>query len=167
MDKQVSWDTMRLEFGKLLGWPAPVPTAVLKKAISSEKYACYLVAARNNPQYLEVLFNVPPELKEDKSNLQLLTRAASSLLKWGASGFGFAADDVYEKRLNTCLSCEYLREAPDKAVYNVKMSKQTDERVCSACGCVASRKARLRSESCPVKHPEDASLNRWGEKFTK
>lgn len=163
IDKDVSWDSMRLEFGAYLGLPDPVPSAVLKKAINDEKYACYIASARNNPEFLQMLFNVPPEVKEDHTSLQLLGKAARSLINWGASGFGFAGETLYTTRLNACSSCEYLRAAPDKAIYNFKMSNDTDDRICSACGCVASRKARLASESCPVQSIKDPSLNRWGE----
>ncbi|WP_160710826.1 hypothetical protein [Chitinophaga solisilvae] len=167
INKEMNWDDMRLEFGKLLGMTGPVPSAVLKKAIDSEKYASYLISASNNPKYLELMFNMPADVQEDKSNLQVLAKAASSLLKWGKSGFGFAPEEVFEKRFSACVSCEYLREAPDKVVYKLAMSKQTDDRICSACGCVASRKARLRSESCPVRNEKDPSLNRWGEAIAK
>ncbi|WP_346320182.1 hypothetical protein [Chitinophaga sp. YIM B06452] len=163
-EKELSWDQMREEFGAYLGLETPVPSAVLKKAINDEKYACYLMAARNAPAYLQTLFNVPADLQEDRSNLQLLKKAAGSLLKWSASGFGYADEAVYAKRLSACQSCEYLRAAPDQAVYHLKKKKE-DMQVCSACGCVASRKARLRSESCPVADKTDASLNRWGEKM--
>lgn len=165
MDNDISWDDMRQEFGAYLGLPDPVPSAVLRKAINDEKYACYVASARNNPGYLQMLFNVEPEIQEDRSNLQLLGKAAKSLLKWGASGFGYADEALYATRISACSSCEYLRDAPAKAVYNLKMSSDTDNRICSACGCVASRKARLATESCPVKSMKDATLNRWGEAF--
>lgn len=160
---EMSWDEIRGAFGNYLGLPEAVPSAVLKKAIEDEKYASYIISVRNNPEYLKMLFDVEPNVKEDYSNLQLIGKAAKSLLRWGASGFGFVSDTVYAARLNVCRSCEYLREAPEKAVYNFKMSNDTDDRTCSACGCVASRKARLASESCPVKSKNDHSLNRWGE----
>ncbi|HEX7902461.1 MAG TPA: hypothetical protein VF487_01185 [Chitinophagaceae bacterium] len=158
-----SWDDMRSEFGSYLGLVHPVPSAVLHKAITDEKYACYLAAAKDRPDYLKLLFNVPENIKEDKTNLTLLINGAKSLLKWGASGFGLVTEEVYLARMKACEGCEYLRESPGKAVYKVKLSKETDMRICSACGCVASRKARLKSETCPVVHPENNLLNKWNE----
>lgn len=164
-EKELSWDEMRQEFGAYLGLPDPVPSAVLNKAINDEKYAIYLLSARNSPAYLQTLFNVPADVKEDRTNLQLIKKAAGSLLRWSASGFGYADEEVYEKRLSACHSCEYLRTVPDQGVYQFTKQKGGDPQVCSACGCVASRKARLRSESCPIADASDSSLNRWGEKM--
>jgi hypothetical protein len=36
--------------------------------------------------------------------------------------------------------------------------------VCDLCGCVASTKIRLPTESCPGRHPLNQGLTRWGDK---
>ena len=56
-----------------------------------------------------------------------------------------------------------LSPQPPKWVYRWTSSKRGDPRICGACGCTAARKARLASESCPMRDPANPGLTRWGE----
>jgi hypothetical protein len=180
-----SWDDMRSEFGRFLGIEEPVPSEVLNHALENANYAAYLLSVRNQPKYLNILFKAPLNNKDtqagtdeqidkvdkntthEHSNRELLGKAAKALVNWGKSGFKTVDEATFEKRFSACQGCPFLQAAPDKLPYKIKLSKDSDMRVCGSCGCVAKRKAKLSSETCPEPLPENPELNRWHEKIQK
>lgn len=165
-----SWDEMREKLGEYLGLPQAVSSAVLQRALHDDKFAYYLVTWRHRLDMVQLLLNdkknqqyEQKQEREEKSSTELVVKASGALLKWGKSGFAKLDEEVYERRWSACNSCEYLVEPPDQIVYKITIGKKTDKRVCSACGCVASRKAKLPTERCPVTDPLDASVNKWGQ----
>lgn len=69
------------------------------------------------------------------TRLSLLERAknfAGAAARYVQSGFKNIPDEEYEKRLQVCKSCEYLKDE-----------------VCTLCGCYVSIKARWATEDCP------------------
>ncbi|HUZ23528.1 MAG TPA: hypothetical protein VMV07_07170 [Streptosporangiaceae bacterium] len=144
-------------------------------------FAFHLMNCRGNPELLDVLFSDPRnrQYEDDRdeppvpdepavagntpSSLALAWKAGQAAARWGAAGFSRVAPEVFEARFGACQRCEYLVEPPSRVVYKVKLRRESDPRVCAACGCVASRKAALPTESCPVPGGTDPSLNRWGE----
>ena len=82
---------------------------------------------------------VKPEEKPEEmpSLLQQAKNLGNSLVKHVANGAKKVPNDIYESRINTCDSCDYLQ----------------DDR-CRACGCFVKLKAGWASEKCP--------LDKWG-----
>lgn len=165
-----SWEDIQAKFGDYLGIEEPVSRGVLRRAMEDSRFADYLITCRNRPKYLAALLNDPRnqeyEMLEptiEKSNRQLAIEAAKALLKWGKAGFSQVDRATFERRFGACQACPHLVEPPNKLVYKVKLSPEADLRVCNACGCVAARKARLPTESCPVADPNQPGLNHWGE----
>ena len=154
-----SWDVQLQELGRYLGWTAPLPGAVLRRARVDDFFASLVVLSRNQPDLLEQLFNAPrtrafeQHEQPQRPTAATVRKLAGSLLQWARNGFETVDEDEYAQRIETCLGCPELVAAPDTALYKLKLSTETDMRVCRLCGCVARRKARLGSESCPA--------NRW------
>ena len=99
-------------------------------------------------------------------SFRLAARAAGALARWGAAGIVRVEPEVFEQRWSACQACPHLVEPPRRMVYRISESlapRQADPRVCSACGCVAQRKARLPTERCPRADPAQPGLNRWGQ----
>jgi hypothetical protein len=166
-----TWDEMRKEFAAMLGWEEPLPPHVFQKAMADEKYAQYLLSARNNPRYLRILFGLPPDTQppaqppprqQPLSNRQLITNAATALLRWSTTGFSLVDQPTYATRTGACTGCSHLQQHPDTLLYKFRLSRQ-DTRICGICGCVASLKARLSSESCPMEDPENPGFTFWKE----
>lgn len=65
------------------------------------------------------------------------------LLRWAGDLFRSATDEVYRQRLQMCRAC------PDN---------KFDGTHCTECGCPIRKKARRRSESCPLGHWPDSHL---------
>ena len=167
---EMTWDQLRIEFGQYLGAGEAVPSPVLKRALEDLKFYQYLLLSRNEPAYLQALFNDPQNKTYDtakstsrKSNVELVFKAATALLKWSKSGFKPVEEAEFNRRFQACRNCEYLVAPPDQMVYKIKFSKDVDLRICSQCGCVASRKARLPDEQCPVPDPLNPMLNKWAQ----
>lgn len=169
-----SLDQARHELGRLLGLSEPVSASAMKAALSDELYAHYLFVCRDAPPFLTHLLNNPPEVVEieatesskvtEISTAALLAKAVQAIWKWGQSGFAIADDVIYTRRMEACRVCPNLVEPPPKLVYHLFSSSVSDEhKICSECGCVASRKARLISESCPDRSPQNPAFTRWGE----
>lgn len=161
LEQAGSWHDMRREFGLFLGLEAPIPGSVLRRAREDDRFAAWLIMSRNKTDLLGVLiddsrnihFSKPEDL-EQVSPLALAGKAGKALLKWGRGGFQSVPAETLRERIDTCETCPWLVEAPDFSVYKVKFSDKADHRVCSACGCMMSRKAQLATENCPV--------GRWG-----
>jgi len=179
LEQSQSWEEVRLEFGKYLGLEGAAPSSVTRRAMEDRMYAHYLVVCREKPTYLEKLLEDPKNKKyedtaagpavplvpaaPEHSNLELVAKASKSLFKWAKAGFERVEPAEYEKRSEACKSCPFLAAAPDKAAYKFKLKNETDMRVCTACGCVAARKARLTTEACPKPDPDNPGFNRWGQ----
>jgi hypothetical protein len=96
-------------------------------------------------------------------NADLARRAAKAFAGWARSGFGVVDDAVFTRRLDACRQCPHLVDAPDRLIYRLVAATEAAGKVCALCGCVAVRKARLASETCPGEHPFRPGYNRWGE----
>jgi hypothetical protein len=180
-----SMDEVRLRFARFLGLDEPLPETIVHRALADRPFLHNLIICRGSPSFLEVLFAdprnatfrapaAPPDEPEaapreatpavEKSNAQLIAGAAKALARWGAAGLVRAEPEVFERRWSACQACDLLVAPPDRLIYKVfSLGSKSDPRVCSACGCVAQRKARVPTEHCPRPDPEDASQSRWGE----
>jgi hypothetical protein len=181
LDASASMDEVRAHLGAMLHLDGPVDEAVARRALDDERYAHYLVVTRENPRLLRTILDaatqeLPPASGVDaptspalpasppRSTAQLLGSAATALARWGGAGFIHVDAETYERRWSACLACSNLVEPPPTVVYKLASGVlQGDRRVCAACGCLASRKARLPTESCPESDLGDPSLTRWGE----
>ena len=168
---------MCAEFADMLGLDEPVPQEVLARARSDDHFARYLLRSRGHPTILAMLLNAPEnaayreaqpsEPTPDASNLTLMKKAGKATLKWAASGFRRVDDATLERRLAACRSCPHLKEPPDRLIYQVALVSRSDPRVCSACGCVASRKAAFPAETCPVEDPTRPGWTMWREAMSQ
>lgn len=172
-----------LEFAEILGLNDPVPLHVLQAATEDNTYAHNLLVCRKEPAFLNYLLANPPKTRslyvsstsleaipQEKTNLELISKASLALLKWGKTGFSVVDDETLERRENACLACPNLSE-PQKLVQKIipskeinhKVGQRTGKKVCQLCGCNVSKKIRFSSESCPDKHPTEVGMNRWEE----
>jgi hypothetical protein len=170
-----SWDETRARVGRGLGLPGPVPGPVLRRMLAEPAFARDVAISRSAPGFLRALFDDPRTARyadppaeaagpAERSNAELLRSAAGALMRWGRTGFARVDEATFERRWSACQGCPNLGDPPeDRALYRVKLAGDVDRRVCGACGCVASRKARLPTETCPVADPADPAMNRWGE----
>lgn len=173
----LDWEQARTAAAEYVGLPDPLPAPALRRAMVDDRYCLVLLSSRGNLPRLQELVghpdNRPYELPEDsvpatttakRSTAGLVIEAGKALNRWAATGFRTADPETYERRTAACASCPELTEPPAKWVYKVTLAG--DDRVCGACGCVASRKARLATEHCPRRDPARPELSRWGEPFT-
>ncbi|MBO9545434.1 hypothetical protein [Caulobacter sp.] len=167
------------ELSELLGLTKPVPEEVLARARADDHYANYLLRSRGHPDLLEVLLRSPGNAayRNDQSataetastdtlshsNLALAAKAGAAALKWAAGGFKQIPQETLERRLAACEACPNLMPAPGLLIYKVALSSRSDQRICGACGCTASRKASLPDEACPVEDPDQPGFTRWQE----
>lgn len=186
INKQATLEDQCREFGALLGLDGPVPAEVLNIALRNETYAYNLLVSRRSPDFLNHLIANPPRKRqygapqeviqevvtEEKkfSNMQLVGKASSALLRWGKTGFATVEREVLERRENACLGCPNL-SAPTSTLQKLasqkkpasEIGRRTGNSVCKACGCTVSRKMRLVSEACPEQHPDKPGFTRWDE----
>lgn len=176
----LEWDQARAAAADYVGLPVPLPAAALRRAMIDDRFCFVLLAFRGNLPRLGELVNHPDnrayELRGDdeapapqpegRSTAGLVIEAGKALNRWASSGFRTVDEQTYERRSAACSACPELTEPPVKWVYKVALAKASDDRVCGACGCVASRKARLVTERCPRRDPGRPELSRWGEPFT-
>lgn len=157
-----------LEFAQTLGLDQPVSVQVLEAALRDETYAHNLLVGRRSPAMMKVLLANPPKQKSAPSNqpqfsnVELIQKAATALLRWGKVGFSVVDQATLERRRTACMSCPNLSAPPEKLVYKLAQIDDS-EKICSLCGCNVRKKVKLPSEFCPDRHPEQAGLNRWGE----
>ena len=173
IDGTESWDELRERFGKVLGLDSPVPAAVMRRAMADSIFAHRLLTSRNSRGFLDSLMRDPrnraydvAEPPTELSNRELIGKAAKALVSWGKSGFSQVDQETYTRRIDACHGCPNLGEPGNQLVYKLRR-KSEDSRVCKLCGCVAARKARLPTESCPAAHPTEPGLSRWGEPVTR
>ena len=57
-----------------------------------------------------------------------------SLMRYAVEGFPNVSEQVFEARMLTCNSCEFLKK---------------HESTCGVCGCAIEYKGRMETESCP------------------
>ena len=168
------WEELRAKFSKFLGLNKPVTTGVMRRAMVDSNFAHRLLISRNSQGFLEALMSDPKnrlyELHEDaateapqRSNLKLVGSMTKSLLRWSKAGFTHVDEEIYQQRTSTCKACPHLVEAPNNLVYKIRLTRKEDTKVCNLCGCIAARKARLSTETCPGAHPTQPGINRWGE----
>jgi hypothetical protein len=175
-----SFDDLCLRLGDFLGIGKAVPLKVLLRAINDPAYANDLIVSRNMPGFLQPLFDDPQTAfyathdvqgrEQEKSNSELLSKAARAFIGWGKTGFSVVDQTTLERRENACLACPNLT-APEKALQKLaasrldagKIGRRTGNKVCTLCGCNVSKKIRLPGEACPDNHPAEAGKNRWGE----
>lgn len=62
----------------------------------------------------------------------IIFRFCKAMVKWAMSGFRLS--NLWNKRLDTCFSCEHYNKGR-----------------CNICGCVLKAKTRLFTEECPIK----------------
>jgi hypothetical protein len=97
------------------------------------------------------------------SDRHLVAKAARSFARWAKNGFTRADEVAFQRRMAACLACDQLAAPPDQLLYKIATTGSSERSVCKACGCVANRKARLSTENCPLAHPDNPLLSRWGE----
>lgn len=154
--KQIErWDEVRARLGELANLGRPAPTAVTRRALEDEAFCFYLLFARDSPTLKRALLEDPrnavyePAAEEAPSAL-LVGTAVKAFARWGASGFKRLDGAAYDTRWETCLGCPRLVTAPDRLIYNGLTILAGDSRVCSACGCIAAKKAAVPTERCPL-----------------
>ncbi|TDC94552.1 hypothetical protein [Actinomadura sp. 7K507] len=156
------WDEVRARLGELAGLDGPAPAAVTRRALEDRAFGFYLLFARESPTLKKALLEDPRNAAYERAaekapTTSLLGTAAKAFARWGAAGFKRLDAAAYDARWRTCLACPELVEAPDRLVYNGLTILADDSRVCSACGCVAAKKAAVPTEGCPLgkwPHPE-------------
>lgn len=165
-----NWNEIQIKFGEIINVKGTVPVSVINRAFADDRFAFYLVLTKDSPDLQKQLFEDSKnrEFEEKKfeeifSNKKILAKASGALFKWAKAGFTQVDDATFERRMAACKSCPHLKQPPAKTVYKISKLTGGDQSVCGLCSCVVSRKAKLPTESCPAIHPENSSLNRWGE----
>ena len=168
---------MRARLGEVLGLGRPVPMAVLLRAIEDPGFAGDLITCRNSPEFLAALFDdrrtrafAPAAEAAAASPVKLAGKAATALARWGKAGFSTVDAEALERRESACLTCPHLVE-PQSALQKMvpvgarsgAVGSRLGRKVCELCGCIATRKVRLPTETCPGAHPVLAGLTRWRE----
>lgn len=168
---------MQDRLGEVLGLGRAVPMPVLLRAIEDPGFASDLITCRNAPDFLAALFDdkrtrayAPAAEKEAASPVRLAGKAASALARWGKAGFSTVDDETLERRESACLTCPHLTE-PESLLQKMvpvgpvsgDLGSRLGRRTCNLCGCVATKKIRLPTESCPGGHPVRDGMTRWGE----
>jgi len=154
-----TWHEKCLRFGNVLGLDHPVPGCVLRRARADDSFAARLMICRNSSELLrQVIFDPAnqsfrgPEEIDEVSPLQGSVKLLKALGRWVVKGAEFTSPEVHGARLRVCQTCPHLVEPPVRLVYRVALVGASDPRVCNLCGCAASRKARLVTETCPAKY---------------
>jgi hypothetical protein len=141
-----------------------LPEAVVHRAAVDPIFLNTLVAHRDEPELLATLVEKTPrslpKWAQPPSSV-LLFRAARALMRWGKAGFREVNAETFERRRNACLQCPHLGSPGKQLVY--KLVADEVNSLCGLCGCAIDRKARLPTEECPVAHPSESGLTRWGE----
>lgn len=158
------------EMGQMLQLDEPVSSTVLQAAVKDEVYARNLLTARGNAPLLKILMakaQTPPTTSGPRSfsTLNLAGKAAAALLRWGKTGFSVTDSSTRSLRLQACLSCPNLTEAPDQLAYKLMPESMTNG-VCKLCGCSIKAKVRLPSERCPDRDPNNPEKTRWGQPWS-
>ena len=158
-------ESFREELTRTLGLEQPLGEDVVRAAAEDPIYAHHLRVCRNAPDLLRSLLANPPRARErvEASDLELIGKAAKALWNWRKAGFSKVDTATFERRWSACTACPHLVQPPDRTLYRLTSFQEGDNRVCNLCGCVASRKVQLPTETCPTAHPDDPALTRWSE----
>jgi tetratricopeptide (TPR) repeat protein len=100
---------------------------------------------------------------EVKSDVEILGQISGAIWNWAKSGFAVVDPETFQFRYNHCLQCPNVADAPQKLLYRVIAVNNSEEKMCTVCGCIVSKKARIASETCPDPHPTIHGMNRWEE----
>lgn len=168
-----SIDEGKEKLANLLGLKEPVSDIVFFAAIHSHSYFHNLMTCKDNPDMLNYLLNNPPLLEKvsneaeninEKTTMQLMAKVAKSMIEWSKTGFSKVDDLTYEKRINVCMNCRFLKDPPEKLAYKfatLTKKERFERKICALCGCIISNKARLPHETCPLNHPTIKGKNMW------
>lgn len=154
------WDDVRARLGEMANLGGPAPAAVTRRVLEDKTFAFYLLFTRDAPSLQRRLLEDPrnaayERAEQEISTAALVGSAVKAFARWGGSGFRRLDPAAFAQRWETCLACPKLVEAPDRVIYSGLTILTGDRRVCSACGCVAEKKAQIPTESCPLgKWPE-------------
>ncbi len=158
----------------------PVNRDVFISVVEDTTYAGNIMMTRNTPTFLNYLLENPSRLWTEaetdvhdtakvieRSNVELLRKAAQSLLVWSGSGAQVVDDETYKRRLAACETCPHYIEPPKKLIYKAVslLSKGKSRKICNLCGCVSINKAKLATESCSDSHTDLPGYTRWGEQI--
>lgn len=165
------------KLGEVLGMDKPVPMQVLLRAVDDPVFANDLITSRGAPGFLSALFDdrrtraYTSAVEENQAtSLALAGKAASALMRWGKAGFSTVDEAVLERRETACVNCPNLAD-PKNVLQKLLPSAETANKpgsrlggsICSLCGCIAGKKIRLPTESCPDAHPVASGVTRWSE----
>jgi hypothetical protein len=169
-ESTTSLDEDCARLGEMLCLGQPVAAAVFASAVQDPDYAHNLFVCREAPPLIDFLLKNPPlgaktapaqsAVHHEHSTGELVAKASKSFWEWTKSGFRIIDDATYAKRLDACRQCPNLIAPQHKVVYALVSEA---DKICSACGCVAAKKAKLPHETCPVADPGRPGLNNWGE----
>lgn len=171
LDETETIESLQHKIGSMLDLHEPVSEKVVRAILGNNRYAYHLVQCKDTPIFLNYLLEHPTIIPEEAlpsknkiSNGRLLAKAAKAFLRWGLSGFKRVDDTTFERRMTACFRCPYLIAPPNGAMYKLATVGMGEEnRICQLCGCIAARKARLPTETCPDFTLEKPLVNRWGE----
>ncbi|TDD26654.1 hypothetical protein E1287_36150 [Actinomadura sp. KC06] len=168
MDRSDDLLTQRTEMARVLGLNEPVPESVLRAALADDSYATNLLICRRRPDLLQHLLDKPPQRTDrDIPARELLAKGTAALARWARTGFSVVDEATYARRTQACRQCPSLRQPESsgarRALRAVSTAGLDDKAMCGMCGCTISQKARLPTEQCPARHPDDPGKTRWGE----
>ncbi len=93
----------------------------------------------------------------------IIKKLSGAVWGWAKTGFATVDDATQQQRLATCKRCPYFSNVPSSLWYRALTINNPNEKVCSLCGCIISKKILPVSESCPAPHPTRAGMTRWQE----
>jgi hypothetical protein len=178
-----SFEEAQKILGEMINLEQPASESVTRRALVDQHYAFYLICTKDIPGLQKKLLQdprnkafetndfcehekrrEPEEAKTKLDNIQLVHKAAKSFAEWGKAGFKVAQQSIIQKRLAACRKCEYFTDPPKSIIYQgIKVITGKDDKICSECGCLVSKKVMLPSEQCPKQDPLQPCLSRWGE----
>lgn len=165
----------KAELAALLETKVVISDACYFKALNDKYYLHNLLCSKGTP-FLEIqlkntsghrsikLAARTSELAENIQTEKILLGFAKSMAKWGTSGFAKVDEQTHIRRLEACANCPLLSSVPNMFLYRLMEKKSESSGVCSACGCVVSKKALLATDTCPEAGSKYPMLNKWGEK---
>ncbi|MQA19851.1 hypothetical protein [Rugamonas rivuli] len=156
------WSAQLHALAELLQMDVLPPGQVLRRALADDRYASNLFMSRGQPTLLRKLLASPGNaafaeaaVAADSADiaavpaLATVGHAVAAMGRWAASGFATLSVDQAEARMAVCRPCAHYTAAPKNLLYGLTFDAAVDMNICSACGCVARRKAKLASEDCP------------------
>lgn len=185
--KASSFEEAQQILGEMINLEQPASESVTRRALADHHYAFYLICTKDIPELQEKLLQdprneefeandllklekrtVPGDAETKLDNIQLVRKAAKSFTVWGKAGFKLALQGIIEKRLAVCEKCEFFTDPPKTIIYQgLKVITGKDEKICSECGCLVSKKVMLPNEQCPKQDPSQPGLSLWGEVWSE